>query len=340
MNYQEFSPEDFATDRTFCQWVLHPDIASDEFWMEWVRSHPHKIKQVELARQMVLLAASDTGPNPSEETISRIWAGVQKRKISEPEVYPLSGGRRKWLYAAAAMAGILLIAFLGIYHWPAPDSEYLTAYGESRRLRLPDGTSVTLNANSRLTVSRKWDDPSGRNVWLEGEAFFNVSKQVYKEKPVKFTVHTCDMRIEVTGTQFNVSTRQEQTRVVLSEGSVHLRLQTPEEAKTINMKPGEWVNFSRQKQQLSAGYIPDPGGLFSWKDNRWTLNDTPLSEVGLLIRDTYGLNVRFQSDSLRLVKVSGVIPSDNLEDLLGTLESILDVTINATPDRIIISKAR
>lgn len=243
------------------------------------------------------------------------------------------------MYAAAA-AGILLITFLGVRHWSATRPEYLTAYGESRRLQLPDGTSVTLNSNSRLRVARKWDDPSGRNVWLEGEAFFNVSKQVRKEKPVKFTVHTRDMRIEVKGTQFNVSTRQEQTRVVLSEGSVHLRLLTPEETKTIDMKPGDWVNFSREKQQLSTGYIPDPGYLFSWKDNRWSLNDTPLSEVGTLIRDTYGLQVLFESDSLRFLRVSGVIPSDNLQDLLGTLESILEVKISVAPEQIVIRETR
>ncbi len=338
MDYQEFSPEDFATDHSFCQWVLHPDIASDEFWIEWVRSHPRKIKDVELARQMVLLAASDTGPYPSEETIDRIWAGVQKRRLPGREVFPLRGGRRKWWYAAAAMAGILLIAFLGIRH--RSDSEYLTAYGESRRLRLPDGTQVTMNANSKLKVAREWDESSGRNVWLEGEAFFVVSRQVRNNKPVKFTVHTHDMHIEVKGTQFNVNTRQEQTRVLLSEGSVQLRLLTPEKEQTIDMKPGDWVDFSRENQQLSAGRISEAAHLFFWKDDRWTFYDTPLTDVGTLIKDTYGLEVHFQNDSLEQLKVSGVIPSGNLDDLLGSLESILDITVTTTPDRIIISKVR
>ena len=340
MDYQAFSAEDFATDDSFCKWVLHPDIASDEFWMEWVRSHPHKLRDVELARQMVLLAASDTGPDPSEETIRRIWGGVQERRSSGAEVYPLSGGRRKWLYAAAAVAGILLIAFFGISHWRVSDSEYLTAYGESRRLRLPDGTQVTLNANSRLKVARKWDDSSGRNVWLEGEAFFVVSRQMRNNKPVKFTVHTHDMHIEVKGTQFNVNTRQEQTRVLLSEGSVQLRLLTPEKEQTIEMKPGDWVDFSRENQQLSAGRISDAEQLFFWKDDRWTFYDTPLADVGTLITDTYGLEVLFQNDSLEQLKVSGVIPSGSLEDLLGSLESILDITVTTTPQQIMISKVR
>lgn len=338
MDFHSYEPEDFAADERFSNWVLYPDAESDSFWMDWIDYHPHKRRDIELARQIILIARDLPENGPSEETIQRIWAGISDRKIKQRSSSAWT--RPLWRYwsVAASVGGVLILGFLGYMFFAKRDLTYQTAYGESARFKLPDGTLVTLNANSSLRVDEGWQKKGSRHVWLEGEAFFNVSKRVSNGKPVKFTVHTDDLNIEVKGTQFNVNTRSEQTKVVLSEGQIQLQLNNSQKIKTIPMKPGDWVDYSKESGALSLKHVEDTAPLYSWKDNRWTLEDTELKEVGKLIHETYGLSVRFQSDTIARIKVTGVIPSDNLGDLLSTLESILPVHINKSDKTITVEK--
>lgn len=331
MNYLSFEPEDFATDAFFCSWVLHPTPEAELFWLDWLRNNPSKARDIELARQMVLLASSEGAIAPSSETVDRIWQGIEEGKNRKVILFP---NRAIWLKAAAAVV-LLLVAFGGYFYRTGQKLTYHTAFGESRRVLLPDGTLVTLNANSSLRVADRWGRRTEREVWLDGEAFFSVSKVKKAGYAVKFTVHTHDLNVEVRGTEFNVNTRQDQTQVVLSEGLVHLRL-NDRPGKEIHMKPGDLVDFSRSKQQLHIQHLPDASQMYSWKNNRWTLNDASLVEIAVLIQETYGVTVTIENDSLKNQTVNGVVPTDNMGDLLSALESILPITITHEEQRVTI----
>ncbi len=94
---------------------------------------------------------------------------------------------------------------------------YRTGAGETKNLLLADHSRVTLNANTSLKVSRNWFSGDRREVWLTGEAFFNIQKTPDRQR---FTVHTATLTVEVLGTKFNVTDRRRKTRVVLQEGKV------------------------------------------------------------------------------------------------------------------------
>ncbi|MGX5852325.1 FecR family protein [Dyadobacter jiangsuensis] len=331
MNYLSFEPEDFAADAFFCSWVLHPTPETERFWLDWLRNNASKARDIELARQMVLLASSEETPAPSPETVDRIWQGIEEGKSRKVILFP---NRTIWLKAVAAVI-LLLVAFGGYFYRKGQNHTYHTAFGESRRVLLPDGTLVTLNANSSLRVADRWGRRTEREVWLDGEAFFSVSKLKKAGHAVKFTVHTHDLNVEVRGTEFNVNTRQDQTQVVLSEGLVHLRL-NDRPGEEIRMKPGDLVDFSRSRQQLHIQHLPDASPMYSWKNNRWTLNDASLAEIAVLIRETYGVTVTIESDSLEKQTVNGVVPTDNMGDLLNALESILPITITHEEQRVTI----
>lgn len=331
MNYLLFEPEDFATDACFCSWVLRPTAETELFWLDFLRDHPSKARDIEMARQMVLLASSDGGGKPSAETVDRIWQGIEEGKNRKRTLWL---NRMLWMKAAAAVA-LLTIASALYLGRQTQNHIYRTSFGESRRVLLPDGSLVTLNANSKLRVADRWGRPTDREVWLDGEAFFSVSKVKRKGRAIKFIVHTHDLNVEVRGTEFNVNTRKEQTRVVLSEGLVHLHLNGSTE-KEIRMKPGDLVDFSSRSKKLSIRHLPDASPIYAWKNNRWALNDTPLSEIAVLIRETYGVTVSIETDSLQKQVVNGVVPTDNMEDLLNALESVLPITITHRENRVTI----
>ena len=114
---------------------------------------------------------------------------------------------------------MLLLGVSLWYAWLAQStSTYVTRYGETQTILLPDSSTVLLNANSRLTLSTDWTDT--REVWLEGEAFFRVRKIKRITSPasaehVKFIVRTDRLNVEVLGTEFNVRQRSEKTAVLL-----------------------------------------------------------------------------------------------------------------------------
>ena len=83
-------------------------------------------------------------------------------------------------------------------------------------IKLPDGSLVQLNANSTLSFDTQWDASADRCVWLNGEAFFEVEKK--PETKQKFKVITADLTVEVLGTEFNINSHHQQTRVFLQEG--------------------------------------------------------------------------------------------------------------------------
>ncbi len=93
------------------------------------------------------------------------------------------------------------------------------------------------------------------------------------------------------------------------------------------MKPGDLVDFREKTRNCRCGTSSDAAPMYSWKNNRWTLNDTPLSEIAALLHDTYGVTVTIETDSLKKQVVNGIVPTDNMDDLLNALESVLPITI-------------
>ena len=75
-----------------------------------------------------------------------------------------------------------------------------TERGEKSTIILPDGTNVILNSSSRLKYSNDYGKKN-RSVDLEGEAYFDVTRDTKKE----FIVHTNNLDIKVIGTSFNIS---------------------------------------------------------------------------------------------------------------------------------------
>jgi transmembrane sensor len=132
--------------------------------------------------------------------------------------------KRKWIsYAAAAL---LLLAGTGgfiytRYHHTAPLMFVHTEVGSSRRVILPDSSTVVMNAGSTLEI------PAGfgrheRNVTLSGEAYFDI-----RPDPARpFRVHHGKLTTTVLGTAFNIRAYpgDENTKVAVVSGRVQVEI--------------------------------------------------------------------------------------------------------------------
>ena len=123
-------------------------------------------------------------------------------------------------------------------------------YGKRFELQLSDETKVYLNSGTSLKYPVKFIDGEMRQVYLEGEAFFDVTTN----KQASFIVNAEDLNVEVFGTTFNVSAYPEDssTDVVLVEGSVALYNENKTSKEGVTIVPGTKGSFIKQQNDITT----------------------------------------------------------------------------------------
>lgn len=346
MDYKNYEPEDFLTDDRFLSWVNHPDEASEEFWQRWIGENPAKKETVNQARQL-LGDLRFRGESLSAERQERMEAKIMEQtgQVPAPAIAGRAIRKRPAVrYAAAAsLAGMLLVAVIVLYRSFSPSGAvYRTDYAEVKTVRLPDGSEVTLNANSE--ISYRLDPQTGdREVNLEGEAYFRVTHQenttagaggaTGTSGPAKtsgarrFIVRTAAMDIVVLGTEFNVNNRRGDTKVVLASGQVKLRFaEHIRRDRELVMEPGEMVSYSKAGSSVVLRDV-DTRDYISWKDNLLIFNHTPLREIARLLEDNYDYRVRIEDPQAAGKVYEGTFPADDVTVLLRTLEKSVSLEV-------------
>lgn len=121
-------------------------------------------------------------------------------------------------------------------------------YGKKFEVQLSDGTIVYLNAGTSLRYPVQFAKNQSRQVYLTGEAFFEVSK----DKAHPFTVNAQEVSVEVLGTKFNVNSYIEDasTNVVLVEGKVSLYKDKKTAENQVYLTPGLKGSNIRGQQKI------------------------------------------------------------------------------------------
>jgi len=333
MRYSDFSVSDFTMDEYFQSWVFNPaDENIKGFWESWLMNHPEKRGEVVEARKL-LEGIQFTNHSLSADELASLWTQIHRKEV------PLKqGGMGKFAWAYRVAAAIGFISIIGIiYSWSSsePWMEYRTAYAETRSVVLPDGSTVVLNANSRLTLVSDWSDNSTREIWLDGEAFFSV---VHKANNQPFKVSTAEgVTVEVLGTTFNIYNRTNGTKVVLNSGQIRLNLPTAQSPETILMKPGEMVEYKEQHFEKKE---VDPQLYSAWTDSKIILDHTSLAEMVSMLHDSYGLDVRVSDGSLLKETVSGSMPLGDAEILLQQMAKAFQLRIKKDGNTIMMEQLK
>ena len=338
--------EDLLTDESFLAWYFRADTRSIRQWDEWIAADPlHGARAAQAVEflEMLRFDEKNLAAGQLSQAESRLLQKIrnaenksgqpqQDRQLPEndrPRAVPVIPARRWWIAAAS-----ILILAAGSYGIRAmltrPVPELDTTYGEVKESHLPDGSSVVVNADSKLVFSQGWQDGKDREVWLTGEAFFHVAKTPMKSR---FIVHVNHFDIIVTGTQFNVVNRQDKANVMLKEGSVILHT---EEGKELKMVPGDFVEYRGSLEKK----IVRNDSILAWKEHKLIFDGTPLRDLITIIRENYGVTVATSGAGLEDKKLYGIMPNDNLDVLLLALQSTGDFEIVHEGNGILIKEHR
>lgn len=247
--------------------------------------------------------------------------GQSNNSSVKKEQSPSVQRRWWWLFAASFF---ILICVAGLAKDRMLYKTYNTGFGETMSLVLDDESKVILNANTQLKVPRWMVFSENREVWMSGEAFFNISR---KQDLRKFIVHTKNLNVEVLGTRFNVSDRRDATKVVLQEGRVKVTANGDSEDMAMLEEVGDYVEVKVERPGLVKRSV-DTSLYTSWQEKRLKFKETPVPQVLQTIEDYYGVRVGTRDTTLYNRKFSGTLPNNDLEVILQALSNIYGSEFN------------
>lgn len=249
---------------------------------------------------------------------------------AEEKVIPLRTGIRRWMIAASVAALLIITGALWYVTWQKnTTTEFSTAYGEIKKIELPDQSQITLNAHSHIAFKADWNKEDAREVWLDGEANFDVKHLHKTGSPIKeserFIIHTSLLQVEVLGTVFNVKDRRGKVEVSLESGSVKVMVKGEKNKQWI-LKPGEVAVYSNVAKILDK-QIQAPGIYKAWTERKMLTNNTTVREIIQAIEDQYGHKVILEDAGLANRRIDGTIPFKSESSVLFVLSNILDIDI-------------
>ena len=202
--------------------------------------------------------------------------------------------------------------------------------GGEYQLVLADGTKVWLNADSKLRFPVSFT-AERREVYLEGEAYFEVAKDSARE----FWVHAGAMDVKVLGTSFNVKAyeRLETVATTLVEGSVEVACA----GKSFQIVPGEQFVYDKNNRVMDVRMV-DTESYVSWKDGYYKFRQTTLEEIMETLSVWYGLNVFYVNESAKQVEFTGKVKRyEDARMLLDKFEQTGDVVFDIKGNNVFIT---
>ncbi|QEC78916.1 FecR family protein [Mucilaginibacter ginsenosidivorax] len=207
-----------------------------------------------------------------------------------------------------------------------------TVAGQMKKIDLPDGTVVTLNAASKLRVAGNFDNEK-REVYLDGEAFFDVKRD--PQKP--FIVHTGKVATQVLGTHFNVSAYQNDSNIIVSliQGKVQVDINN-DPSKRIILDPGKQMTYSQNDHQahVTDFTIEDITG---WKVNKLVFNYDSWTDAAKKLSRWYGVPVQLEDSTLLRCKLKGTFDNIPLSKVMEQIKMVSDISWKMQGNTMIIS---
>lgn len=209
-------------------------------------------------------------------------------------------------------------------------NEIIVPDGKKFKLILSDGTMAHMNSGSSLKYPVNFISGEDRKVFLQGEAYFEVTKDT--EHP--FFVVTEEMEIKVLGTHFNVSSYQgSDTFAVLAEGSVAVYDTSSHDSNFKTIQPGEKAMIADNTIEITEVDLND---YLGWREGLLAFNNDQFVNIILKIERQYGVKIKNEFTALETARFRGFFKDETITDLLDTFKESAGFDYTITNHKIII----
>jgi transmembrane sensor len=366
--YKNFGVEDFVWDQFFRQWVLTPTRENDLVWNGWIAENPDSARAIGEARQVVMsLRIKDIELSEKDitDTVRRTIARIHEPFEEDFALFekPKPFYRLAWFQIAASLA-ILVIAGLTVKSFrPKLDIaankaeekvqvipsememiEKVNTGGNTIRLRLQDNSEIMLKPGSTVRYPKEFKG-STREVFLVGEAFFDISKD--PDRP--FMVFANELVTKVLGTSFTIRAypASKEITVEVKTGRVSVfaksdpQLQaklTRRELQGIILSPNQKIIFERDAVRMEKTLVEKPEIILpKSKVPHFEFEDTPASDVFAAIATAYGIEIIYDEELLKDCPLTAALDNQPLHEKLSIICKAVESSYEVLDGQIIIN---
>jgi ferric-dicitrate binding protein FerR (iron transport regulator) len=226
--------------------------------------------------------------------------------------------------------------------------------GVKSKLKLSDGTILWINAGTTIRFPNSFVGAT-RDIWLDGEAYFEVSK----DKAHPFYVHTSDVDVKVYGTKFNLKAYNDEDifEATLIEGLVSLetRNMLNKVKEEVFLEPNHKAVYLKKKPKTLATeiiraisqpikprqiLISNPievEPVISWRDGRLEFYDETLENIAVKLERRYGVVMKMQDEEMKDLRYTGVLKNIiSIEQALKAIQMTTDFDYEIRDNLVII----
>lgn len=239
---------------------------------------------------------------------------------------------KKTLQIAAVLIPLLLIAGGYLYYTQNKLIEITVAYGNTRHIFLPDSSEIWINSGSNIKYPKSFTD-NQRLVYLEGEAYFSVKKDLAKP----FIVKTEQLSVKVLGTKFNVKAYSDDENITttLTNGKVEVSTQSQE--KQI-LKPNEQLTYNIKTSEMNIENI-SPAETDAWLTGQILFINSSFQDIKQTLERHFNITIDDRSNipASRLYTVK-FLKGETLDEILHVLKDVIGFTYQQQGTHIILNK--
>lgn len=311
--------DDFLGDSSFKEWVYSGK--KNEQWDEWISRNGNLVELLEQAK-LYLMAMKVNEPviteNEVKEALSHTWEKIyqkenvwyfgiikyyhQHKALSKIAALLLFGLSLVWIYNRHNTYESTLAYEDLIEKQDDGLIEEANNTNKPQLVILSDGSSVLLQPNSKLSYP-KFFDKSERNVFLQGEAFFEISKN--PQRP--FYVYSNEVVTKVVGTSFRIKAYKDQPEVdvVVRTGKVQVssNKDLTSAFKTVVLLPNQSIRFQRKSlmfDQVETIVQTNPQGNTEVIESiNFEFVDAPVSQIFESLQKAYLINIDYPEEKLK-----------------------------------------
>jgi transmembrane sensor len=334
-----------------------------------LQQHPELMQQYDMLHQLWSVNTSVYEEPAADDKINRILQLAAAETAVKQEAAPVVRIKkwRKLYWAAAAVTAIIAGAwmFAGWYkkHNALAANEVIAPKGSKTRTILPDGSTVWLNAGSRIMYAN-FNGPV-REITLEGEAYFDVvhveNAATHQRKP--FIVHAGSIDIKVLGTAFNIKSYPDEKTIetTLIRGLVQITRKGDKSGEPVYLHPNEKIVLPVNSSD--AGIEKNPASTASsqpsqniiridstvkenehletaWVYNRLEFRGDNFEQLALKLERWYNIKIYFEDDAARQLVFNGSLQTETVEQAFMALKEAVPFQVSINNNEVFIKSTK
>ncbi len=236
---------------------------------------------------------------------------------------------KRALYWTISAAASLFLIFYFSKNILSPEKAILSTTNNSIiAYKLPDNSEVDLNYQTEIKYNKKFIRKN-RELWLNGEAFFDVEK--VKSKP--FVIHTQQGSFKVLGTSFNISSYKNDSLLSLFVKTGEVEFFPKNVNNSFVVKKGEQIHYNKINKKLSKKKNKTEN-FIAWKTKTLTFDDLTLEEIAIILKRTYNTEIRFENENIQQIRFTAQFKNQSLDKILKVIAMTFELEIQKTDDYI------